>query len=93
MPWVIRPSTKDNELQIRHGLSKNVKFSLKHVEFAHGCKRFVKVGDLRELIHVLTNIADDLKIIDALIAHPFPDHQEFAMRTLFGIVESSGTTV
>jgi hypothetical protein len=83
----------NNELQISHGLSKSVKFSLKHVELTNGSESFVKVGDFRELIHVLTNVADDLGIIDALIAQPFPDHEDFAMRTLFGIVESGGTAV
>ena len=41
----------------------------------------------------MTNVADDLRLIDALIAQPFPDHEEFAMRTLFGVIESGGTAV
>ena len=78
----------DNELQISHGLSKGVEFRLKHVELTNGS--FVEVGDFWELIHVLSNVADDLGIIDALVAQPFPYHEEFAMRSMFGIIESSG---
>ena len=70
-----------------------MKFRLKHVELTNGCESFIEVGDLQELIHVLSNVADDLGIIDALIAQPFPDHQQFAMRRVGGIVESSGTAV
>ena len=40
----------NNEVQISHGLSKSVKFRLKHVELINGGESFIKVGDLRELI-------------------------------------------
>jgi hypothetical protein len=75
----------DDEFQVCHGLGKGV--------LTNRRKCLVKVGDLGQLIHVLSNVADDLGIIDALIAQPFPDHQQFAMRRVCGIVESSGTTV
>jgi hypothetical protein len=83
----------DNEVQISHGLSKGVKFRLKHVELTNGSESFVEVGDFRELIHVLSNVAHNLGIIDALVAQPFPDHEEFAMRTIFSVIESGGTAV
>ena len=83
----------DDELQISHGLSKGVKFRLKHVELTNGGESFVEVGDFWELIHILSNVADNLGIVDALVAQPFPDHKEFAMRSMVGIIESSGTAV
>jgi len=40
---------------------------------------FVEVGDVRQLIHVLSYVADDLGVIDALIAQPCPYYQQFLM--------------
>jgi type IV secretion system protein VirD4 len=54
----------DYELQISHGLSESVEFSLKHVELTNGGESFIKVGDLRQLVHILTNVADDLGVLD-----------------------------
>ena len=75
----------DNKFQVSHWLGECVKFHLQQVELTNSCECLVKVGDLRQLIHVLSNVADDLGIVDALIAQPFPDHQQFAMRRVCGI--------
>ena len=83
----------DDKFQVRHWLGKSVEVRLQQVELTNSCECLIKVGDLRQLIHVLSNVADDLGIIDALIAQAFPDHQQFAMRRVCGVVESSGTTV
>ena len=83
----------DNNFQVRHGLSEGVQFRLQQVELANSCEGLVKVGDFRQLIHVLSYVADDLGIIDALIAQPFPGYQQFTMSRVCGIIESSGTTV
>ncbi len=66
---------------------------MQQVELTNRRECLVKVGDLRQLIHVLSNVADDLRIIDALVTQPFPDHQKFAMRRVRGVVQSSGTTI
>ena len=66
---------------------------MQQVELTNGRKRLVKVGDFRQLVHVLSNIADDLGVVDTLITQPFPDHQKFAMQRVGGIVQSSGTAV
>ena len=69
----------NDEFQIRHRLSQCVQLRLKQVELTNGREGFVEIGDFGQLIHVLPNVADDLRIIYALIAQPFPDDSEFPM--------------
>jgi hypothetical protein len=58
----------DNEFQIRHWLGKSVEVRLQQVELTNSCEGVIKVGDVRQLIHVLTYVADDLGVLNALIA-------------------------
>ena len=69
----------DNEFQIRHWLGKSVEFRLQQVELTNGCEGFVEVGDFRQLIHVLSYVADNLGVVNALIAQPCPYYQQFPM--------------
>ena len=62
----------DDKFQVCHWLGKSVEFLLQQVELTNGCKCIVKVGDFRQLIHVSSYVADDLGIVNALIAQPFP---------------------
>ena len=58
----------DDEFQIRHWLGKGVEFRLQQVELTNSCEGVIKVGDVRQLIHVLPYVADDLGVVNALIA-------------------------
>ncbi len=62
----------DDKPQVSHWFGKSVEFRLQQVELTNSCEGFVKVGDFRQLIHVLSYVADDLGIVNALIAQPFP---------------------
>ncbi len=68
-----------DEFQISHWLSESVEFCLQQVELTNSDEGFVKVGDVRQLIHVLSYVADDLGVVDALIAQPCPYDQQFLM--------------
>ena len=64
-----------DEFQIRHWLSESVEFRLQQVELTNSDEGFVKVGDVRQLVHVLSYVADNLNVVDALIAQPCPYYQ------------------
>ena len=58
----------NNEFKIIHWLVKGVKFCLQHVEVSDGEQSFIKIRHFWWLIHVLTDVAYDLRIIYSLIA-------------------------